>query len=186
MERPLEFFAMYNGKPWCWCKLCQRSSAKAYRRNNLEKCRKQERKRRNENRKHVREVQRAWRAKNPEKQNEYNKRDYQRRKAQFVEWNRSRSLKRLYGLTIEQYEEMYRSQNGCCAICGGINVAGRRLAVDHCHKTNRVRALLCNTCNTTIGTAKENPNILQQCIAYLSKHASLDGVAGIVAQKHGI
>ncbi|MGQ5576747.1 endonuclease VII domain-containing protein [Streptomyces sp. ECR3.8] len=63
---------------------------------------------------------------------------------------RARHLKLRYGITIEQYEQMLASQRGGCAICGSFP-GGKRLAVDHCHVTGRVRALLCPQCNRSIG-----------------------------------
>lgn len=81
-----------------------------------------------------------------------------------------RSLKNKYGITLKQYDEMFEQQNEVCAICGGININGRRLGVDHNHKTGEIRALLCNSCNHIIGDAKENIIILQSAINYLKRH----------------
>ena len=78
-----------------------------------------------------------------------------------------RNLKNKYGITFEQYDEMFEKQNGICAICGGININGRRLGVDHNHRTGQIRALLCNSCNHIIGDAKEDITILQSAINYL-------------------
>jgi len=64
-------------------------------------------------------------------------------------------------------------QNHCCEICGE-NVencekgSGNRLAVDHCHNTNKVRGLLCSACNILLGKAKDNISILQSAINYLT------------------
>ena len=79
---------------------------------------------------------------------------------------------RQYGLTIEQYEDMFRSQNGMCAICNGFSLAGRRLAVDHNHNTGKVRQLLCSICNTVLGMVKERPERLEAMIEYLAKHST--------------
>jgi hypothetical protein len=84
--------------------------------------------------------------------------------------NHRRSLKNKYGITLEQYDEMFEQQNGVCAICGGININGRRLGVDHDHETGKIRALLCNSCNHIIGDAKENIIVLQSAINYLKSH----------------
>lgn len=61
------------------------------------------------------------------------------------------NLKDNYGLTLEQYDKMVENQNGVCMICSGMNVDGRRLAVDHNHKTGEIRALLCLRCNVELG-----------------------------------
>lgn len=59
-------------------------------------------------------------------------------------------LMSVYGLTVEQYEEMFSKQDGVCAICKQ-PWKTRRLAVDHCHKTGKIRGLLCGRCNGQLG-----------------------------------
>ena len=76
---------------------------------------------------------------------------------------------RHYGMTLEQYDRMFEDQDGVCAICGGINKSGRRLYVDHNHKTGKIRALLCCLCNNLIGNARENITILRSTINYLKE-----------------
>lgn len=90
-------------------------------------------------------------------------------------------LRRYYGMTPEKYDAMHRAQNGCCAICGGPEVATHKgrlkmLHVDHNHDTGRVRELLCFRCNAMIGSALENPEILRSAISYLEKHAASDAL----------
>jgi len=63
-------------------------------------------------------------------------------------------LKYLYGITLDEYDEMFDRQNGCCAICGEPEI-GRRLSVDHNHKTGQVRALLCQGCNASLGKIEQ-------------------------------
>ena len=86
---------------------------------------------------------------------------------------------RKYGLTLEEYNNLRQQQNYCCAVCGKHEssvLMGRSikpetaLNVDHCHTTNKVRALLCLNCNTLLGKAKDDPEILLKAIAYLEKH----------------
>ena len=62
--------------------------------------------------------------------------------------DRKRNLKHKYGITVEEYSDMFKRQNGKCFIC---SVSGKKLVVDHCHKTNEVRKLLCHGCNTVLG-----------------------------------
>lgn len=88
-----------------------------------------------------------------------------------------RNLKRNYGITLEEYLEKFKTQNEVCAICkqpeamiNGYTKVIRRLAVDHCHDTGKVRDLLCTRCNTTIGSANDSIELLQQMINYLRKH----------------
>jgi hypothetical protein len=80
-------------------------------------------------------------------------------------------LKRYFNLTIEQYNEMRKNQNYCCGTCGKSELeAGRALDLDHNHTTGKVRGLLCNLCNQTIGLVKENIDILNKIIDYLKLH----------------
>ena len=60
-------------------------------------------------------------------------------------------LKRLFGITVEVYDRMLEEQGGICYICKKVCSSGRRLAVDHCHKTKLVRGLLCGLCNRNLG-----------------------------------
>ena len=63
---------------------------------------------------------------------------------------RASGLKTKYNITIEQYDEMLDAQGGGCAICG-VKPTNKRLAVDHCHTTGKVRGILCTGCNTGLG-----------------------------------
>jgi hypothetical protein len=67
------------------------------------------------------------------------------------EERRAMYLKYTYGITAEQYEGMLASQDGYCAICRQPPKGDRPLAVDHCHRSGRVRALLCVSCNRFLG-----------------------------------
>ena len=76
-------------------------------------------------------------------------------------------LKRLYNITLEQWNEMFKAQDGLCAIRR--EKSARH--VDHCHSTNKVRGLLCGTCNTGIGHLRESKAIMLSAISYLEAHA---------------
>jgi hypothetical protein len=82
-----------------------------------------------------------------------------------------RMLKHRYNLTEESYIELYSSQKGKCAICEELYILGspKGLYIDHCHKTNRVRGLLCSTCNSALGKFKDSESILKRAIEYLRK-----------------
>lgn len=73
-------------------------------------------------------------------------------------------LRTKYGITYEDYEELLVKQDGKCALCGRVSV----LAIDHCHKTGKIRGLLCNQCNLGIGLLKEDPEIFKKALEYLS------------------
>jgi hypothetical protein len=96
-----------------------------------------------------------WRENNPDKVKEHmSSRIWYKRKIN-------------YGLTKEQFFEIMKIQEEKCAICGtGID---ERCHVDHCHNTNVIRGLLCNTCNTGIGMLQDNPDILEAAAIYLRK-----------------
>ena len=74
------------------------------------------------------------------------------------------NLQLRYGLTRKVYEALFLSQENLCAIC---KKPGKRLVVDHCHKTNEVRGLLCDKCNFMIGLANDDKTILENAITYL-------------------
>ena len=89
-------------------------------------------------------------------------------------WARKASLKRRFGITLEDYENMLESQGYVCAICHGNETVmdkrigrPRNLAVDHCHNTGKIRGLLCTNCNTMIGSAMDNKGVLASAIEYL-------------------
>jgi hypothetical protein len=80
-----------------------------------------------------------------------------------------------FGLTPLQYEQMLQRQNGMCAICqtppaGQGHGSQSSLHIDHDHKTNRNRALLCGNCNRGLGMFQDNPNLLLLAAEYLKKH----------------
>ena len=89
---------------------------------------------------------------------------------------RKSMLKNRYGITLGQYDRMFEQQNGVCAICSGTNPDGRRLAVDHNHKTGRVRELLCLKCNGQL-SGIEDKGYLKKAIKYLRKHNDIRGLA---------
>ena len=77
---------------------------------------------------------------------------------------------RLYGVTSEQFQTMWESQGGKCAICDRLLKNLSKLDkphIDHCHESGQVRGILCHSCNTLLGHAKDNPEILQAAIIYL-------------------
>ncbi len=71
-------------------------------------------------------------------------------------------------MTAEDFAEMLEVQGSTCAICG--NTSEKRLHVDHDHETGRVRGLLCFTCNTLLGNAKDDPRIILAAAEYLMRH----------------
>jgi hypothetical protein len=75
---------------------------------------------------------------------------------------------RKYGLEPGEYDRMLKAQGDGCAICKQPCARERRLSVDHCHATGRVRGLLCQNCNAAIGMFKEDVALLYRAVEYLS------------------
>lgn len=84
------------------------------------------------------------------------------------DWKKDKNLKYRFGITLEQYTSMLEKQNNCCDICKRHKSKFKRsLAVDHCHKTGKIRGLLCSKCNGNIGKVYESIELLQNMIDYL-------------------
>jgi hypothetical protein len=86
---------------------------------------------------------------------------------------RNSYLRKAYGLTFAQYDEMYNSQDGKCLICNKTlesSKGGRSVHIDHDHKTGKIRGLLCQHCNNMLGHAFDNTDVLSSAIAYLNHH----------------
>ena len=85
---------------------------------------------------------------------------------------RRRDLRRLYDITLEEYEEMLERQAGKCAICKTDTAGGKHnvFCVDHDHVTGKVRELLCKDCNIVLGLVQDSPEHLNRLIAYVIKH----------------
>ena len=110
-----------------------------------------------------RENCRAWGETHQEQKKRVNA-AYQAKRDPAMKW--AWSLMRTHGITPDDYEGMLQAQGGVCAICGK-EPNGRRLAVDHCHKTGRVRGLLCFRCNFGLSWFQEEQERLQSAADYL-------------------
>ncbi|GHJ04172.1 endonuclease VII domain-containing protein [Streptomyces olivaceus] len=76
-------------------------------------------------------------------------------------------LRRKYGLTEAQRDEMVASQAGLCAIC----LKAPAVQVDHCHETGRVRGVLCFNCNSGLGLLRDDPEAMYRAADYLEGNA---------------
>ena len=103
-----------------------------------------------------------WRKQN----NEMNLDDHKRR-------TRNSNLKRKFGITLGDYEDMLFGQGGKCLICGEEQHGNKELSVDHDHKTGKIRSLLCSRCNTFVGYIESNPDLLPNVIEYIKSHETL-------------
>ncbi len=118
-----------------------------------------------ENPEKVKEILKNWNIRNPN----YRK-DYYSKNPEKYEEMRFKSLMWRIGsnMTYKDFKVLLNKQKNGCAICGKIETK-RRLSVDHCHKTGRIRGLLCQLCNTSLGGFKDNPKLLKKAIKYLIK-----------------
>ena len=80
-------------------------------------------------------------------------------------------LRKNYGITLEQWDQMFLDQGSKCAVCKSADA--QRWHVDHCHTTQRVRGILCSHCNLMIGHAKDNIRTLLTAAEYLNDQTSI-------------
>jgi len=115
-----------------------------------------------EHKKRSRELKRQWNINNPE-----------RYKASYTEtpekkeYRRRRLIKKRYGLSYKDWEGLWYSQDGRCAICDKFFIETKDICVDHDHKTGKVRSLLCKRCNIGIGLFEDNRKLLKSTVEYL-------------------
>jgi hypothetical protein len=84
-----------------------------------------------------------------------------------TEWRKKHKLKKHYGLTLQDFSAMILDQDNKCKIC---KCEMKKPQVDHCHKTGKVRALLCFPCNSSLGVLKENTDTLYNMISYINDY----------------
>lgn len=96
---------------------------------------------------------------------------YRRTRPNINDYTRESNLKSNYGLTLQDYNQMFDSQKGRCAICGEHqSELPRRLAVDHNHISKKIRGLLCANCNQGLGFFRDSRGRLLKALQYLGKH----------------
>jgi DNA anti-recombination protein RmuC len=177
------------------CKSCQKivrtnnkehyqAIGKEYRENNKEhrkeytkeyneKNKEQLKEYRENNKEHMKEYSKNHYEKNKEHYKNIHDEYYQKTKDEHAHKLRGAEnhLKRVFGITLKQYRQMFKDQDGCCAICGiSHNKLKVKLHVDHDHTTGKIRGLLCSICNISLGGFRDSPEILQKAIEYLIKH----------------
>lgn len=81
------------------------------------------------------------------------------------EYKRNYSLLRNYGISGIEYSILLEKQKGVCFICG--KRQKKSLAVDHCHKTGKIRGLLCDRCNRGLGFFKDSAENLLRASHYI-------------------
>ena len=87
------------------------------------------------------------------------------------EKQRDTNLKRAYGISSSEWQRIFELQKGCCASCGRhqSNVP-KSLHVDHCHKSGKVRALLCDRCNRALGIMDEDAISIRKLAEYANEY----------------
>jgi len=97
-------------------------------------------------------------------------------KSECIECTKERSkeshILNKFNITLETYDKMLKKQNGKCKICGSKETGCKskgRFYIDHDHKTDKIRGLLCNHCNHMLGHAKDDIETLAKAITYLSR-----------------
>ena len=79
-------------------------------------------------------------------------------------------LKNRHNITLREYDILLETQKGRCAICNNFEkIRNRNLAVDHNHKTKKIRGLLCYRCNILLGFAQDDINYLLKAVSYLKR-----------------
>lgn len=94
----------------------------------------------------------------------------------YHEATRAAYLMRVYGITVDQFNDLVDAQAGLCGICGRGETdvdprtgKTRKLAVDHCHDTGEIRGLLCRKCNTALGLLGDDLAAVEAVFAYLDR-----------------
>ena len=85
-------------------------------------------------------------------------------------WNRNRAVTR-YGLTLADYDRMLAAQDGVCAICKKTDPHQKSLSIDHDHRTEQVRGLLCGSCNFLIGYLERRAAFVGPALTYLKRYS---------------
>lgn len=109
-----------------------------------------------------------WGQNHPERRRLATTRYYENHRDRYYRWNRIRKL-RSYGMSEAEYRDLLKEQKMACAICKTKAPGKKRkeFSVDHDHSTGKVRGLLCNRCNKSIGAFNDDPKLLAAALAYL-------------------
>lgn len=99
---------------------------------------------------------------------ECQQKNYSKRNKEVRKRNNRKHILKAYNLTLEHFDRLKKINNNKCWICG-CESHTEELCVDHNHKTNDIRGLLCHNCNKTLGIINENPFILIKMVHYLNK-----------------
>ena len=82
---------------------------------------------------------------------------------------RKQTLKKGYGLTLDDFDRMLQEHNHVCAVCGKPESFRENLTIDHCHTTGKIRGLLCTNCNSGIGKLGDTSVAVLKAVVYLER-----------------
>lgn len=167
--KEVDLFNRDKGKKDCLmsrCRDCVKSYQKLWVKDNVER---------------VKNKNSEWRAVNNEALKANKKKYYQLNKEKILQQNREKyakdpnyfkdiDLKKTYGINLDQYNNLLSRQGESCAICKRPkNEFTKALAVDHCHKTGKIRGLLCANCNRAVGNLKDSAVNAESAASYLRR-----------------
>jgi hypothetical protein len=148
-----------------------REARRRHRESHKEEIRETRRRHRESHKEEIRQAARRYRETHKEEISERARRKWQtdpdhreKRRVRNRLAQRRMVFKKVYGISLADYEVMFERQGGACAIC---KRTGLTLCVDHCHLTGEVRGLLCIRCNSAIGFCRDDPALLLAAAAYL-------------------
>ena len=159
---------MYNKREW----------RKQWVRNNPEKVKEQHRRHYEIHKEYIKSKTKQWCLDNPERRKEYKKQYYkdnyqkiriyrQQYYKNHCEQVKENNLKRVYGLSPEDWQKIWDNQEGKCKICDVPFESPPEAYIDHNHLTGKIRGLLCSKCNFAIGLLGDDPKLMIKAIEYL-------------------
>lgn len=172
-EMQLESFSKDKRRPLgraYTCKRCVVENTKKWYRSNKSRALANSEAWRKANKDKVKAKRLVWYRKNAEhirsKVNERRRNDPHRKEKERWKW-----ILLNYGLTKDEWVSLFESQGQKCGCCGSADPLNKRgWHTDHCHETGKVRGIVCQPCNSTLGSAREDKNRLQACISYLGRY----------------
>jgi hypothetical protein len=140
---------------------------KRYRDSHKEEHKKYEKEWRTKNKEKLKKSKKEYNDKHKEQRKNYLNKNKEKLKISQKKYSKNLKFKK-YGIDEKQYIELYNKQEGKCAICGAHqNELKSALHIDHNHKTNKIRGLLCFKCNSLLGYANDNIIKLESAVNYL-------------------
>lgn len=122
-----------------------------------------------------------WQQENADRVNAYHQ--SRRAKPGVKRADRSAYLKRKYGITIEQYDELLASQGGGCAICGREPRPDISLHLDHDHASGHLRGILCFRCNNALGDFDDDMSLLRAAVRYLESYLPVEDEVALIRER---